>query len=569
MEVKQIPLSSVIPSPMNPRKTFDEVELQELADNIERQGLLQPITVRPLAASDGSDESGPQYEIICWERRFRAVSKLSAKWSVMDCIAPKGETYNQSSKISAIVREMNDDEAFDAMITENLQRKDVDPMEEAFAFGQLINKGKTAEEVAARFGKSLRFVQNRIKLNSLIPELMLLVKEEKMSIAAAMIICKLTEEEQRRYFSQFPPNPVELNKRSAESFVDALFMTISRASWFNSDNQEDENFTGGCDRACSECQFNTANHGCLFYEMKSNDPGRCTNRENFQAKTITFALREIDDLAPELVKAGEPMAQGKMVIADFKAESYESESLKILKETMRQALTARGFELVNPDKIFRSKCYYRADDERTIKALETGEAYRVLRVFNYDKLVPFEEFWYLKRESEDAPVESGAPAAVATILSQIHSEETALQNKLTCEGAKAINSEAVPTNAPLTEIEKQLFCLLTLQTSYKLRGILGCKPGALYRDDAYALIAEHPDMFNQCIRTWLQSKVSPGNNPELHMAEPMLDALGALWCADAYQEAKDKTIAKHEKAMAKLTKQLHDLGYDTDGKPNN
>ena len=76
-------------------------------------------------------------------------------------------------------REMNDEEAFDAMITENLQRKDVDPMEEAYAFSQLVKNGKTVEEVAMRFGKSIRFVNDRIKLNNLIPELMLAVKDDK------------------------------------------------------------------------------------------------------------------------------------------------------------------------------------------------------------------------------------------------------------------------------------------------------------------------------------------------------------------------------------------------------
>ena len=197
MEIRKIPLSLVSPSPMNPRKTFDEDELQELADNIEKQGLLQPITVRPIADKkqfavvDGNADFHPEYEIICGERRFRAFCKLSDKWREMDCVAPKGETYDRFSEISAIVREMNDEEAFDAMITENLQRKDVDPIEEAFAFGQLIQKGKTAEEIAARFGKSIRFVQDRVKLNNLIPELMLAVRDDKMSISAAMIIAKL------------------------------------------------------------------------------------------------------------------------------------------------------------------------------------------------------------------------------------------------------------------------------------------------------------------------------------------------------------------------------------------
>ncbi|MCM1142478.1 MAG: ParB N-terminal domain-containing protein, partial [Muribaculum sp.] len=107
MEIKKIPLSLVIPSPMNPRKTFDEVELQELADNIEEQGLLQPITVReielgnPLFQEEWCTET--HYELICGERRFRAMRILSEKWAEMDAVAPKGESYNRFSEIDSIV----------------------------------------------------------------------------------------------------------------------------------------------------------------------------------------------------------------------------------------------------------------------------------------------------------------------------------------------------------------------------------------------------------------------------------------------------------------------------------
>ena len=187
MEVMNIPVGDVYPSPMNPRKTIDEDALQELADNIRHQGLLQPITIRPKVVDEVEPGSGEVvaipcgYEIVCGERRYRAMHKLNA------------EDPERWPTIAAIVREMNDDEAYEAMITENLQRQDVDPIEEAFAFDQLIKMGKTAEEVALRFGKSVRFVPDRCKLNGLIPELMEAFRDEKMSIAAAMIISKLDE----------------------------------------------------------------------------------------------------------------------------------------------------------------------------------------------------------------------------------------------------------------------------------------------------------------------------------------------------------------------------------------
>ena len=143
-EIKNVPISAILPSPRNPRKTFDEVSLQELADNIKQQGLLQPITVRPII--DLADQEGNlcKYEVVCGERRFRAVKM------------------NGDETIPCIVRDLDDETAYEVMITENLQRKDIDPMEEAFAFNELVKAGKSCDEIAQRFGKPLRFVQSRV-----------------------------------------------------------------------------------------------------------------------------------------------------------------------------------------------------------------------------------------------------------------------------------------------------------------------------------------------------------------------------------------------------------------------
>ncbi len=295
MEIKNIPISEVHPSPMNPRKTFDEDALQELTDNIRQQGLIQPITVRPKVIAGVEPGSGDTvaipdgYEIVCGERRYRAMSKLN------------GEAPEQWPTISAIVREMTDDEAFDAMITENLQRKDVDPIEEAYAFSQLLEKGSTAEEVALRFGKSVRFVQDRVKLNNLIPELLLKVREGSMAIAAGMIICKFDEASQRKFLSAYG-NYEKIGKEVATRFTDTEFMTLNRSAWYQSDNQADEDFEGGCDRKCRECPLNTTNANCLFWEMKATDDGKCTCRPNFEAKHRAYLLHYIESMADDLVK---------------------------------------------------------------------------------------------------------------------------------------------------------------------------------------------------------------------------------------------------------------------------
>ena len=122
MEVQNIRIDLISPSPLNPRKTFDEVALQELASNIEKQGLLQPITVRVAKSEDVTNlETGDvttipcSYEIVCGERRFRAVSLLKEKEDKENVAKIKAhrKKSEQFQAISCIVREMTDDEAFD------------------------------------------------------------------------------------------------------------------------------------------------------------------------------------------------------------------------------------------------------------------------------------------------------------------------------------------------------------------------------------------------------------------------------------------------------------------------
>ncbi len=115
--ITMVALADIQPSGFNPRKRFDEAALYELAESIKRQGVLQPITVRPV---DGTD----RYGIVFGERRYRA-----------SVIAGRDE-------IPAIVTELSDEEAEEMAITENLQRKDVTPVEEAAAYQRLIESGR-------------------------------------------------------------------------------------------------------------------------------------------------------------------------------------------------------------------------------------------------------------------------------------------------------------------------------------------------------------------------------------------------------------------------------------------
>ena len=339
-------------------------------------------------------------------------------------------------------------------------------------------------------------------------------------------------------------------------------MNLNKSLWYQSDNQADEEFAGGCETKCSQCPLNTANHGCLFYEMKSEDTGRCTDRAKFRAKTIAYMMHVVEGQSERLVKKGEPLEYGKTVIA-IKADTYEPDASLAFKKQIAELIQERGYEVVAPDKVFKSKCWYESTDERTIDMIKSGEVYRVISLFNYDKPTVEEQFWYVKRNSEGEN-ESGLPVNVSALLDKYKNEKNYLSSQFTVECAKAMAANNVLSDVPLTALEQKLFMLLVLQSNYKLRSQL--KLGQIsYRDEDYKYIAEHPDIFNLCARAWLQNKVAVGNNPELRQAEPILDELGSLWCPEEYQKAKDKVQAKFDKSVAKITKQLADLGYDLEG----
>ena len=148
IELQTLKLASIVESTFNPRKHYDTHKLNELAESINSTGVLQPILVRPLPGVRVPETGkGVQFEIIAGARRYRA-SQIAGK-----------ET------IPAIIRQMNDDEALESAILENLQRDDLSPLEEAEGYQSLIDhSGLSADDVARKIGKSRSYVFGRLKL---------------------------------------------------------------------------------------------------------------------------------------------------------------------------------------------------------------------------------------------------------------------------------------------------------------------------------------------------------------------------------------------------------------------
>ena len=168
-EIKNIPIDDIRSNPFQPRKHFDEEALQELADSIKAHGLFQPIIVK---------KSVKGYELIAGERRTKA-----AKIAGFDAIP-------------AIIKEASDEDMLEIALLENIQREDLNPIEEAEAYGNIIKKlNITQEELSKKISKSRSYVTNVIGLNSLPEVVKQLVIDKKLSMAHAKILSKLSDEE--------------------------------------------------------------------------------------------------------------------------------------------------------------------------------------------------------------------------------------------------------------------------------------------------------------------------------------------------------------------------------------
>ena len=157
--LQELPIAAIRPNPYQPRDRFDEEALGTLADSIREVGLLQPVLVRP--AGDG-------FELIAGERRWRAARRAGLQ------------------VIPAIVRETADRLALEQAVVENLQRDDLNPLEEAAAYQQMIEDfSKTHEQVAATVGKSRAAVTNTLRLLQLPPSIQRALREEQLSMGHA------------------------------------------------------------------------------------------------------------------------------------------------------------------------------------------------------------------------------------------------------------------------------------------------------------------------------------------------------------------------------------------------
>ena len=180
-EVFQLDINLVEPSPFQPRTEFDPEHLKELADSIKQRGVIQPLLVRQRRGADGVT----RYELIAGERRWRAAREAGL------------------TAVPAIVRQATDEEVLEMALVENLQREDLNPIEEARAYDQLATRFKlTQEQIAERVGKNRATIANAIRLLSLPGEVQSWVMNGQLSVGHAKAILGLTIAEEQRLVAE-------------------------------------------------------------------------------------------------------------------------------------------------------------------------------------------------------------------------------------------------------------------------------------------------------------------------------------------------------------------------------
>jgi ParB family transcriptional regulator, chromosome partitioning protein len=169
--VHQISLGSIVPSALQPRKDFKREALQELIDSIRQHGIIQPLIVR---------QAGTRFELIAGERRWRAAQELGL------------------ATVPAIIRTANDLQVLELSLIENLQRADLNPIEEAQGYARLANEfGMRQEDIAVKVSRSRAAVANALRLLDLHPQVQVWLAQNLLSVGHAKVLLALKQSEEQ------------------------------------------------------------------------------------------------------------------------------------------------------------------------------------------------------------------------------------------------------------------------------------------------------------------------------------------------------------------------------------
>ncbi|MFV5212818.1 ParB/RepB/Spo0J family partition protein [Azonexus caeni] len=295
-------IHTLAPSPTNPRKSFPDAEMLEMTESVKQHGVLQPLLVRcwPVNYAYPGDTM-PYYEIVAGERRYRAAKAAGL------------------TLVPVLVRDLDDRAVLELQVIENLQRKDLHPIEEAEGYGLMMDKhGYTADQLAEKIGKSRSYIFGRLKLLALSPDGRRLFQGGLLNPSTALLIARIpTAKLQAKAIQEITSTDgygdVMSVRRAARLIQDRYMLKLAGAPfkpWM-----DDLVPSAG---SCNDCPKRTGNQPEIFDDATSANV--CTDPDCFQAKRLAQTARE----AAKVVAAGGQVITGKAAekLAAYGIQNY-------------------------------------------------------------------------------------------------------------------------------------------------------------------------------------------------------------------------------------------------------
>ena len=523
-------ITTVHPSADNHRKTFNDASLQELAESIREVGVLQAIAVRPHTAGG--------YEIIYGERRYRASLLAGAK-------TIKATIYNN----------ITDDEAEDMSLSENLQREEVRPTEEAKAFKRLLEKGRyDMYSLVSRFGRSEKYIYTRLKLNELYQPIGELLDNETITISVAEEI------------STYEPN-------IQKDVYEKHFKEDSRDNWAGYTlklfrKYFEEYYTTDLEQykfdktECKSCVHNAANYN-LFAEH--NGCGHCTNRKCLDTKNAAFVAKETEKLLksdPKLVIA-RPYYGGMNETALQKLDKKGHE-IKELNYTVSAQSFPKAPEAPNQEQFAQPKEYEQAvqtfeqkNEEYARKVEELNRKKEEGRIKTYVKVGQTEpELCYVEINKKET-----SPVTIETLQERDKRFKQLSIEKIVADTKKVVRENDYP-ESPFTQYEDGMmyFIMLTkLQRKhYPLCGIKD-QPIRLDEKQRMKIVAKLTDAQKAVIKRDFISHFLCEDAYGDNSASKLLRDFANMHFSDQYGLAKATHEEEYQKRHERLDERIKEM----------
>ena len=523
-------ITTVHPSADNHRKTFNDASLQELAESIREVGILQAIAVRPHTAGG--------YEIIYGERRYRASLLAGAK-------TIKATIYNN----------ITDDEAEDMSLSENLQREQVRPTEEAKAFKRLLEKGRyDMYSLVSRFGRSEKYIYTRLKLNELYQPIGELLDNETITISVAEEISTYEANIQKDVYENHLKTD---NKDDWSGYTLNLFKKYFEKYYTTDLEQYKFDKT-----ECKACVHNAANYN-LFAEH--NGCGHCTNRKCLETKNATHVAKETEKLLksdPKLVVARPYYGnRNDMALQKLDKKGHEIKELdyNVSAREFPKAPEAPKKEQFTQAQEYEQavETFERRNEEYARKVEELDRMKEEGRIKTYVKVGQTEpELCYVEiNRKETAPVTIGTLQERDKRFRQLSIEKTVADTK------KIVRENDYP-ESPFTQYEDgMVYFAMLAQLQRKHFSLFGIKdqPFALDEKQRMKIVAKLTDAQKTLIKRDFISHFLCENGHGDNNASKLLRDFANMHFPDQYGLAKATHEEEYQKRHERLEERIKEM----------